>query len=133
MVDHSASRRGFLRGLTALPLIGGGVTLIGSPIAVAEPLSEQLLDSYDAWLEYERRNLQWERARGSEMRHRLHMPFVMQMYGKDGRPKGKALPCDYVPCANAGAGWHHNGEAPPSTRAALVLSAVGCDWREGGL
>lgn len=32
-----ASRRGFLRGLTTLPLIGGGVTLIGRP-AKAVPL-----------------------------------------------------------------------------------------------
>lgn len=27
---YASNRRGFLRGLTTLPLIGGGVTLIGS-------------------------------------------------------------------------------------------------------
>ncbi|UGB25573.1 hypothetical protein LPC10_22220 [Methylorubrum sp. B1-46] len=32
-----ASRRGFLRGLTTLPLIGGGVTLIGSASAANVP------------------------------------------------------------------------------------------------
>jgi len=30
-------RRGFLRALAGLPLIGGGVTLVGAPTAVAEP------------------------------------------------------------------------------------------------
>jgi hypothetical protein len=39
------TRRGFLRGLTAFPLIGGGVTLIGNPTAAAEPVSRDLLDS----------------------------------------------------------------------------------------
>lgn len=46
-----SSRRGFLRGLTRLPLIGGGVALIGAPTAVAEPLTPALLDSYEAWLD----------------------------------------------------------------------------------
>lgn len=128
-----ASRRGFLRGLTTLPLIGGGVTLIGTPTAVAAPVTEDLLDSYDAWLEYERRFLQWERNRHAEMVYRLHRPFVMQMYDAEHRPKGPPGECDYIPAANGGARYHGMGEPPASTRAALVLSAVGCDWREGGL
>ncbi len=39
-----SDRRGFLRGLATLPLIGGGVTLIGNPTrAAAEPVTEDLL------------------------------------------------------------------------------------------
>ena len=41
-----ASRRGFLRGLTTLPLIGGGVALIGAPSAVAEPVTRSMLETY---------------------------------------------------------------------------------------
>jgi hypothetical protein len=125
-----ASRRGFLRDLATLPLIGGGVTLIGSPTAVAAPITESLLDSYDAWLEFERRILQWERYRNTEMNYRLHQPFVMQMYDREGKPKGPATAGDYIPAANPGAQYHRGGEAPASARAALVLSAVGCNWRE---
>ena len=56
MADALA-RRGFLRGLAHLPLIGGGVTLLGNPTAAAEPVTEELLDSYSEWLHYERRLL----------------------------------------------------------------------------
>ncbi|KQP53653.1 hypothetical protein ASF39_19920 [Methylobacterium sp. Leaf108] len=62
-----ASRRGFPRGLTTLPLIGGSVALIVAPSAVAAPITDDLLDSYDAWLEYERRWLQWERHSNSDL------------------------------------------------------------------
>lgn len=130
-MNGPANRRGFLRSLTTLPLIGGGVALIGAPSAVAEPITTELLDSYDAWLEYERRALQWERHRDTEMVCRMHLPFVMQMIRRDGQPLSEAKPADYIPCDNRGARYHHNGEADPSTRAALVLSAVGCNWREG--
>ena len=123
-----ASRRGFLRGLTTLPLIGGGVTLIGNPSAAAEPITPALLDSYDAWLFYERANLQRERwgvqawgdvrfaPGGGEW-----APFI----GSDGEP------FDTIPAVNGGRRFHSSNADEPSTRAALVLSAVGCDWREG--
>ena len=45
-----ASRRGFLRGLTTLPLIGGSVALIGKPSAVAVPVSDELRTRYLGWL-----------------------------------------------------------------------------------
>ena len=100
-------RRGFLRGLTTLPLIGGGVTLIGNPTRAAEPVSPALLDSYDCWLFYERQRLQVERYQTNRT---------------------------FVPVDNGGFGCHSQadaGAALPSTRAAIVPSAVGCDWREG--
>jgi hypothetical protein len=112
MADALA-RRGFLRGLTHLPLIGGGVTILGNPTAAAEPVTEQLLDSYSEWLFYERRLLCLERWPG------VHHP--------DG----------FIP-ANTGASGYHFSLGPerwqdrpmPSTRAAVVLSAVGCGWKE---
>ncbi|MET3485849.1 hypothetical protein [Methylobacterium sp. 1973] len=53
------SRRGFLRGLTTLPLVGGGVTLIGQPTHAATPITPGLLATYSAWLHYERMKLHW--------------------------------------------------------------------------
>lgn len=113
-MNAPASRRGFLRGLTTLPLIGGGVTLIGAPTAVAAPITTEVLDAYSEWLFMERRLLCHER-----------WPGIKDMEW-------------FVPC-NTGVGPFHfpldsDWElAPkPSSRAALVLSAVGCDWSEGG-
>ena len=54
-------RRGFLRGLASLPLIGGGVTLIGNPTAAAVAATPHLLEAYNEWLSLERSWLQWER------------------------------------------------------------------------
>jgi len=54
-VSAAPGRRGFLRNLVTLPLIGGGVTLIGNPTRAAEPVTPDLLDSYNAWL------LSWRR------------------------------------------------------------------------
>ena len=34
--------------------------MIGNPAAAAEPVTEELLHSYSAWLHYERRFLSWE-------------------------------------------------------------------------
>ena len=111
MADALA-RRGFLRGLAHLPLIGGGVTILGNPTAAAEPVTEALLDAYSEWLFYERRLLCLERWPG------VHHP--------DG----------FIP-ANTGASGYHFPLGPerqdrpqPSSRAAVVLSAVGCGWRE---
>ncbi|MCJ2084338.1 hypothetical protein [Methylobacterium sp. J-090] len=112
-------RRGFLRGLLTLPLIGGGVTIIGNPTAAAEPVTDALLDSYDAWLESERRWLQWQRQR--PLMHRLNPPYRSDVPGFE--------TYDVIPARNAGARFHGMGEPPAMTRAALVLSAVGCDWR----
>ena len=46
-------RRSFLRGLVTLPLIGGGVTLIGNPTASAVPVTDALRDRYIDWLRTE--------------------------------------------------------------------------------
>ncbi|TGD96197.1 hypothetical protein [Methylobacterium nonmethylotrophicum] len=100
-----SSRRGFLRGLTTLPLIGGGVTLIGSPTAAAVPLTGGMMATYAAWLHHEARAVRyamgWEDAKGV-----------------------------FHPCANPGAQWHDFGnwtraQAEAQRRAPVILSAAG--------
>ena len=107
------SRRGFLRGLTTLPLIGGGVALIGNPTTVAGEAGDALMNAYDHWLFHER------------------MLLHMERWPDEPRPWAAIVP------ANTGAEqFHYPGygreswrQVPvPSTRAALVLSTVGCGW-----
>lgn len=90
------------------------MTLIGNPTAAAEPVTSELLNAYSEWLFMERRLLCREQSGG----------------WRDAE--------NFVPC-NTGAGLFHidgpgNWQDPsrkPSTRAALVLSAVGCPWWGG--
>lgn len=126
MSANDPARRGFLRHLASLPLIGGGVTLLGNPTAAAEPVTRELLDSYDAWLDLERSWLKFERfgPGGMHMADKVGMEVVFRS-----RLTGECW--DGVPYNNGGARYRHN-KPSPSTRAAVVLSAVGCDWREEG-
>ena len=114
-----SSRRGFLHGLASLPLIGGSVALIGQPTAAAVPVTDTILHSYKNWLHYEHAMLSYELAghdiqRGHDIEHEFpqgnhgaHWHFRWSREGMRGP-----------------AGW---ADAPqPSTRAAVVLSAVGC-------
>jgi hypothetical protein len=81
------------------------------------------LDSYDAWLFYERRFLRFERygsANGADLGGDDRFAIM-------DKATGKAF--DFVHVANAGGRFHGPGDRQPSTRAAVVLSAVGCDWR----
>ncbi len=110
----SASRRGFLQGLAGLPLIGGGVTLIGAPTAAAAPVTDQLLDTYVEWLNGELVDLAVERLQGGWEDRRVHGTPAFRFHHpvRWGQPRP--------------ATWQ-----PASARAAVVLSAVGCVW-EGG-
>lgn len=106
-----ASRRGFLSGLAALPMIGGSVALVGAPTAAAEPITQELLYGYAEWLLLERRILMMDLVQDRELRDLS-------------RPGNRLTEAFHLP---PGGGWR---EVPkPSTRAALVLSAVGADWR----
>lgn len=115
-----AGRRLFLRALAALPFVGGGVAIVGAPEAVAEPVTKQMLREYHDWLMYER--------------------FMVAQELEDDEPNR------FGPQSQFGSAWRwHRERGPirqsesglplgdgvsfPSTRAALVLSAVGCDWR----
>lgn len=114
--EEPATRRGFLRALTALPMIGGGVALIGSPTGVAAPASRDLLARYSEWLRIERDILHREMFPGVD-------PAVARVMSEGGAHASVVQ--FFVPD-----GFRSWRDAPqPSTRAALVLSAVGCDWR----
>ncbi|WP_158808442.1 hypothetical protein [Beijerinckia sp. L45] len=109
----SGDRRSFLRHLAALPLIGGGVTLIGQPTAVAEPVTTELLYSYMAFTAWEHAAAYyaWERAKHG----RVITPGPSPMYWF---PEHQAVTSLVM-------------GTPPETRAALVMSAIGVDWRGG--
>ncbi len=117
MADYKESanlpRRGFLRQLAGLPFIGGGIALIGAPIAAAEPVTKELLESYNQWLWHEHSRC------ANELQNRFggeNMRFTHQYNA------GSAFYTD--------SNWHSDPSiAPASARAAIVLSAVGCDWR----
>ena len=111
-------RRGFLRGLVSLPLIGGGVTLIGRPTAAAVPVTAELFDRYTAWLAFEHAEALVERER---IRYRDD-PHVLSRI--EFRREWVNQPMFWFPeepLARANVLG-----ASPQTRAALVLSAVGC-------
>ena len=128
-----SARRGFLRSLVSLPLLGGGVALIGAPHAVAEPITTGLLDAYDRFLAAERNFLRDELPpRGN--------PFPIGP-----KPDQRNELAYYRWCretVGAHDAWIAAVEkrsaitrampvfkARASTRAALVMSAVGFDWR----
>ena len=111
-------RRSFLSGLASLPLIGGGLTLIGKPTAAAVPVTTDLMMSYKSWLFMEHRMVSWELASYDRKQANL-----VESYFTTGTP---------------GDGWHFQWtrqggrgldgliDAPqPSTRAAVILSAAG--------
>ncbi len=108
-------RRTFLRGHASLPLIGGGVTLIGNPTAAAVPVTTELLDAYNEWLDLERSWLMHERY-GS--RPSVLKGHPIEVVWRDKRT-GQCWSSTRVP---RGGGFDH---ANPSSRAAVVLSAVG--------
>ena len=113
-----ADRRTFLRGLASLPLIGGGVTLIGNPTAAAVPVTLDLMHGYASWLfmehrmvSYELADYQRDLARDIERAYWPNTPGADWHFQWSGQ--GSRGP----------AGWI---DAPqPSTRAAVVLSAAG--------
>lgn len=96
-------RRAFLRGLTSLPLIGGGVTLIGNPTAAAVPVTGGTALTYLAWLDFERRYVSWALGVGGA-----------------------------VPMLNPGAAFHcternvHAGGVHAIERGPIILAAAGC-------
>ena len=109
---NQSSRRGFLQGLAKLPLIGGGVTLIGSPVRADVEVTRRLLETYHTFLSQERRWLAWERAKGERVAYEWHRDIEWF-----NNPAGSFRYCS-----------SDRGGEDPSSRAAIVLSAVGCGW-----
>lgn len=117
-------RRGFLRGLASLPIVGGGVTLIGSPTAAATPITPRLLDAYDEWLDLERSYLRWERY-GADGRTMPSLTDVEAVFRS--RRTGEHFDWRTV---NAVMSGHGDKGDSPASRAAVVLAAAGCTVRE---
>lgn len=113
-----SDRRGFLRGLVSLPLIGGGLTLIGAPVRAATPVTPALMDRYVAWLAREHAEALIER---DEIRNPDDVHLAAWRRDWTSQPLFW-FPDDPDAHSNVMA-------AKPSTRAAVVLSAVGCEWR----
>lgn len=111
-------RRGFLRGLAALPLIGGSVSIIGAPVRAAVPITPDLLESYKTWLDFEARFLAWEMADNPAVLARYKFPA-----GAEKRDRWEAIR------TNFSEGYYFPNGPEPSTRAAAVLGAVGFEWR----
>ena len=119
------SDRTFLRGLASLPLIGGGVTLIGRPTAAAVPVTDALHKRYLAWLAHEHWAAMKEHARRDAL-----ASWKPCAYPIDPSPEA------YADRAASEANYmfwlpdvpdveRHVASAPPSTRAAVILSATG--------
>lgn len=116
MSEH-LPRRGFLRQLCHLPLIGGGLTLIGAPTAIAAPVTEALFRRYAAWVTREHVECLAEADRYRYPGHER-----LDEYIEHTRLWARGMGGFQDAATDHPAG-------PPSTRAALVLSAVGCDWK----
>lgn len=126
------SRRGFLRSLVSLPLIGGGVTLIGAPSAVAIPPSDEVLEAYIGFLAHEHRAALAESHLRSLDRMVVHRAAIGEpldpQYVEMDRARAYAIaPMAWIP-DDPSAERIVTGAAS-SSRAALVLSAVGLDCR----
>ena len=109
-------RRGLLRGLATLPLIGGSVALIGNPTRADVPVTPELQERYIAWLANEHAAALFEHGVAGyrsrpEMNRNWHEARVrVPLYWFPKAPDIERMTA-----------W-----TLPSARAAIVLSAVGC-------
>ena len=114
-------RRGFLRGLATLPLIGGAVSIIGAPVRADVSVTPHLLEAYKSWLDLEYRFLTWEMAGNREVCARYRF----------GEGVEKRDRCEAIR-GHCSAGYYSlHDEATPSTRAAIVMTAAGQDLSWG--
>lgn len=100
------TRRSFLASAAAVPALAVPAIVVATELPKGDP--RQLVDSYNAFLHLERRQLLWELANA----HSTDWKQLMK----------------WVPMDNAGSAFHCD---PPTTaveRASLVLRSIGCDW-----
>ncbi len=117
-------RRGFLRRLAALPLIGGGVTLIGAPTAAAAPVTTALMRRYVDWLSRELMTATAELDQLLREPWRHFCPEAQESFNfRDYSTFIDRVAVPYV-CAE-GPATQAVAAAPPSTRAAVVLASAG--------
>ena len=115
-----SDRRDFLRGLVSLPLIGGAVNLIGNPVRADVVPSRALLERYIAWLgnEHAAALIEFERP-GIRIIEPFAWPYYRVRAPMYWYPEAPDIERDV---------WLTR----PSSRAAVVLSAAGCNWQREG-
>lgn len=118
------SRRGFLSSLARLPLIGGGLALLGQPTAAATPVTLGLMRTYRDFLSRELLTVAAEidmiRAPWRHFGPAAHEHWSLSDYRTFlDRIPGVTFVCEDGPATRA------VEAAPPSTRAAVVLAAAG--------
>lgn len=121
-MSSSTEQPRILHGLTTLPLVGGGVTLIGNPTAVNLDPTPVMLEAYSAWLNFE---LMYLNAS-------IHPPtrdggVSMAVAMRNDGAKFHLQEMAASPSGSMEAAWQRLGLAA-QRRAALVLSTVGCGW-----
>lgn len=117
---NDVERRSFLRSLVTLPLIGGSITLIGRPTAAAVPITDALFDRYASWVIHEHAEVIVERERRRNRANPLEAEYA-ETYACHRREWARNLyHCPDNPSISRLA-----IASSPSTRAAVVLSAVG--------
>lgn len=118
--DGVEPRRGFLRKLLAAPvaalathrlILPAQTRLLTTGTQIPADERESLLNAYHCWLTNERLWLAWERAGDDKNRFDDYLNWVF--------------------FAGHNASTFHPRQGPPTSRALTVLSAVGCDWRQG--
>jgi hypothetical protein len=113
------ARRGFLRGLVRLPLIGGGLALSGAPTAVAIPPDLAMLHRYCSFLVHEHATARAEwcnwRSPGA---YSFDLSTDVLSCWREATVPYCWFPHDTPDIVSA------IRAAPPSSRAALVLSAA---------
>ncbi|TDR93813.1 hypothetical protein [Enterovirga rhinocerotis] len=123
-------RRGFLRGLASLPLIGGGVTLIGRPVAAAVPVTDALQERYLTWLAHEHMAAVKEHAYRKSLEAALRWGPAKRECSPEAYARGSEECAGYVnwmpPAPDIEA---MTKLTRPSTRAAVILSAAGVPLR----
>jgi hypothetical protein len=157
-MSEAILRRGFLRQLCTLPMLGGGVALLGAPTAVAEPVTPDLVDAYRRWLELEHYLLMEEMPKPSFIA-RAASRSIERLSAEGHYPDHDAIRraeervakietdfiarhCHFRARANLGATVFESPvdryyltpgmeiiSPPASSRAALVMSAAGVNWR----
>lgn len=114
-----SDRRGFLAGLAALPLVGGGVKILGQPTQAAVPVTDALLRRYVTFIAGEHQMALRELAE-------RETPYLFETHRPAWHP-----PMYWMPDVDIDMQITME-EAAPSTRAAVVLSAAGVPL-DGGL
>ena len=119
------ARRGLLRGLASLPLIGGSVAVIGKPTAAAVPITDALHERYLGWLAHEHRAAVREHAYRKALAH-YEARLVGVVPDGEAWARAEGERASYLAWAPAVSDIEALVASDrPSNRAAVILAAAG--------